>query len=373
MNKLFRLMHIVYSLEMGGVEKLVVELAKRFDRDRFDVSVCTLTEGGVLRADLEKAGIKVFTVKKGQGVDYSLFSRLRKHFVEQKPDLVHSHNPAPWLYGAFAAKVSGIRHIVHTEHSNLPSDEIKMLFLEKILSRISSVIISDSHVVTRRLVEGQKLSPANIVTVVNGIDTERFNVNDRSIELRRSLGIADEEVVIGNVARLEPVKDHSSLLKAFSILVRNCPRCRLILAGDGSLRRELERQTRDLKITESVCFLGMRNDIPSLLSIFDVFVLSSLSEGLPLVLLEAMAAKRPVVATRVGGNIEVVDDGVTGLLVPPNDADTLAHYLSMLTRSPHIRQAMGEKGRLRVKQLFDFEKMLVSYENIYADLLSRKD
>jgi glycosyltransferase involved in cell wall biosynthesis len=204
-----------------------------------------------------------------------------------------------------------------------------------------------------------------ICVIRNGIDTNRFNPAARAAA-RQQLAIASDDVVIGTVGRLVPVKDQSMLLRAAAELKRRTRRFRLLLAGDGPLRDALQEQAHALGIQNEVSFLGERRDVEVVLAACDVFVLSSLSEGLSNTILEAMSTGLPVVATRVGGADELVDDGRTGVLVPPAQPDALATALASLIDDPAARRTMGAAGRLKAEREFSIARMAADYEALYA-------
>ena len=167
-------MQIVLSLEIGGLENLVVNLVKKLERSKYNLSVCCLKNGGVLRTELTDLDITVFTERKCEGIDYSLPFRLARLFREKRIDLIHTHNAAPWLYGAIAARIAGIKAIVHTEHSNLFLNRRKLMLVEKFLSKFTDVVVSDSEKVAKYLVNRQGISSNRIKTILNGIDIEKF-------------------------------------------------------------------------------------------------------------------------------------------------------------------------------------------------------
>lgn len=368
MRKSINIMQIVFSLKIGGLENLVVNLVKKMDTAKYNISVCCLKEGGILRRELTDLGIPVFTEQKHEGVDYTLVFRLARLLKQKKIDLIHTHNPAPWLYGAIAARIAGVKVVVHTEHSNLFSNQKRLMLAEKFLSKITDIIISDSEKVTQHLIDKQRISPQKIRTILNGIDIEKFQKEINIKNKKRELGIKEGGLVIGIVARLEPIKDHLTLLDAFNRISKKIPEVVLVVVGDGSLRESLKNRIEKLKIGDKVYFLGVRNDISEIIRIFDIFVLSSLSEGLSLSLLEAMAVGLPVVATDVGGNPEVIVDGITGLLVPPNDPESMAKAIIEILSNEKLSREMGLAGRKKIEEKFSLERMTLEYIDIYKSL-----
>jgi glycosyltransferase involved in cell wall biosynthesis len=236
---------------------------------------------------------------------------------------------------------------------------------ERRMARLTRLVIADSEKVRRQLVEGQGLPAAKVATILNGIDTARFGAAGDPAQARRALGLNGRGPVIGTVGRLEPVKDHATLLQAFRRVREAHPGAALVVAGDGPLREPLEAQARALGLAGSVTFLGRRSDVADWLGGLDVFVLSSVSEGLPLTVLEAMAAGVPVVSTDVGGIQEIIRAPGEGRLVAPRSPDSMAEAVLALLADEAARRAIGRAGRERVRAAFDLQRMVDAYETAY--------
>lgn len=369
LNAKMKVIHVVYTLEMGGLEHLVFTLLKSLNFNKYSLEVCCLSRGGIFNEKIQCLGIPVFIFEKKKGIDYSLFFRLARFFCSRKDSIVHTHNTATWLYGGIAARIAGVKVCIHTEHSNLFEHQKGLLWVEKLLSLLTNVVIADSNKVNAHLVECQGIRRDKVSTIYNGIDVEKFQWASEAANIKNVLGISLGDRVVGMVARLEKVKNHACLLRAFRQVLNTIPNVSLVFVGDGSESSNLKQYARDLNILEKVYFLGTRTDIPEILNILDIFVLSSKSEGLSLSLLEAMAAGKPIVATNVGGNPEIVDSGVTGLLVPDNDHQKMAEGIIGLLRNKELAQAMGIVGRRRVQERFSLDRMVDEYEKLYDTLL----
>ena len=359
-----RVMHVLNTLQTGGAEYLVLNVAKSFDRRRFDMLVCSLGGDGEIGDELRKLGIPVFVLNRREGIDPLLVPKLVRLLRKERVKMVHTHNVAPWLYAGMAARLSFAR-VCHTEHSNLFADQKALRRVERLLGKITKAVICDGDDVRRQLVDEQHLSPRNVVTIHNGVDTGLYARPADRAAGRTALGLAEDTPVVATVARLEPVKDQASLLRAFEKVGAALPEARLVLVGDGSLRQALEEQARRPGLQGRVIFLGRRANIAELLPLFDVFALTSTSEGLPLTVLEAMAAGLPCVATSVGAIPEAVIEGQTGLLVAPGDSDALTVALSKLLRDPGLRRKMGQEGQKRARAHFDLQSMTRRYEDLY--------
>ena len=360
-----RVLHVLNTLETGGAEYLVLNIARTLDRSRFDLLVASMEGDGEIGEELRKLGVTTFTLNRRHGIDPLLVPKLTRLIRREKIELVHTHNVAPWLYAGVAARLAGAE-VCHTEHSSLFPQQRALKKAERMLGRITKAVICDGEDVRRQLIEEQRLSPRNVVTIHNGVDTELFGRYGDRAAARAKQSLGEDTLVVGTVARLEPVKDQATLLRAFERVAATLPLARLVLVGDGSLRGALEEQAAGPGLAGRVLFWGRRADVADLLPAFDVFVLPSQSEGLPLTILEAMASGLPCVATAVGAVPEAIVEGQTGFLVPPGDQDQLAASLLRLLRDPPLRRYMGLEGQKRARSLFDLRAMTRRYEDLYA-------
>jgi glycosyltransferase involved in cell wall biosynthesis len=234
-------------------------------------------------------------------------------------------------------------------------------------------VLSISDALKRRLAKKIGRLESKIKAVMNGVDLQRFSNHLPRGKIRNSLGISSHSIVIGTVGRFEPVKDQATFLRAMAILLKTYSNnIKAILVGDGPLREDLHAVTSKLKINEHVTFLGKRDDIPDLLRVMDIFVLPSISEGISNTILEAMASALPVVATDVGGTPEIVENGVTGLLVPKENPEIMARSLLELIEDQEKRKTMGQQGRKNAEKYFSIERMVDTYESLYISLLRKK-
>ncbi len=363
------IIHITHSLNIGGLEVLLLEFLKRIDREKYNPIVCTFSKNGTLIREFQDIGIPVKIVEKRNGIDYTLSMRLATIFKKNKIDLIHTHNIAAWLYATIAKVIARVPHIVHTEHSNVPSDNKRLFIVEKYLARYTDTIIADSERVAEHLIDRQGIPSEKVVIILNGIDIEKYQVRIDISKKKEEIGLNQHDLVIGIVARLVPVKNHMCLLKAFSLLRKRLENIKLVIVGDGELRGDLERYVRDNELSKEVFFLGSRRDIPELLKIFDLFVLPSHSEGLSITLIEAMASGIPIVATDVGGNREVIGNNEAGILIPPDSVESLFKAMMVILTHRDRAEKMGRVGIQRARSLFSLSQMTRKYEQIYENLL----
>lgn len=361
--------HVVHSLETGGLENGVVNLVNTTDRDLRHVIVC-MTEEGVLRARLEPA-VEVVALGKRPGQDLGAFVRLIALLRRLRPTIVHTRNWAA-LDAIPAARLAGVRVLVHGEHGREASDpdgrNRRRNRIRRLLAPLVNQFVAVSRDLERWLVEEVRLPARKVTTIVNGVDLSRFGQGDRRVA-RARLGLPADATVVGTVGRLDPVKDHAGLLRAFAGLTAAHPDALLVIAGDGPCREELTRLTGALGLGERVRLLGDRRDVPGVLSALDLFVLPSIAEGMSNTILEAMASGLPVVATRVGGNPELVEEHVTGRLVPSRDPGALADAVAVYLDDPHVRAVQGKAARQRATERFGLERMCEGYVDLYRRLV----
>ena len=374
MDRPITIVHVVLTLDVGGLEEVVLRLLAHTDRKRFTPLVYALDAPGAMAWELDALDVPLRVFHRAPGIDPVLPVRIARCLARDGVRLLHTHNASPHLYGAMGASLArvGTRRragprVIHTKHGrNLPHLPRKVL-LNRFASSLTDRVVAVSDDAAEVALHIEHVPEAKVMTIRNGVDTATFCPGDPQAA-RARLGLPEGGFHVGIVARLAPVKDHATLLEAFALLRRARPDAHLTLLGDGPERAALVSRAGAPDLAGSVHFAGARRDIASVLPAFDVFALSSTSEGISLTLLEAASAGLPIVATRVGGTPEVVVDGETGVLVPPSDPAAFAAALGALARRPD-RAALGRAGRARVERGFSVEKMAGAYQDLYAEVL----
>ena len=365
-----KLTQVVYALAMGGSEVLAWRIAGALNRGgRYACSIYAVDRGGALAEVLAKEGIPSKAYSRHGRLDLRLIARLARQFRADKVQLVHTHHLGQLLYGGIAGWLAGAK-IVHTEHELYSLERIRSQRLLRVLSAMTDAVTAVAEPVAEFLRVQVGIPRGKVRTILNGVDIPRFR-SAHPIN-RSALGWRDENVVIGCVARLEPEKGHAILLDAFRRVHARRPHARLLLIGGGSERQRLEILSSNFGLNGSVQFLGSRADIPELLAACDLVTLASVQEGLPMALLEAMAAGKPVVATKVGIVPELVQGGQTGLLVPPGDAELLAEALDTLVTDQIKGQRLAAAALELVKINYSFDRTLQQYKALYDSVLSGK-
>jgi glycosyltransferase involved in cell wall biosynthesis len=283
-----------------------------------------------------------------------------------RPRVVHTHSWGTLCEGYVASRLAGVPVLIHGEHGTLETRRLNRLVQRWVWRRVNQVL-AVSSLLARRMAATIGFPVDRIRIIRNGVDLERFGGIDRS-EARRLLGLDPAALLVGTVGRLVPVKDHATLLHAVAHLASRGLCCDVVIAGEGPLRNATAALAGQLGLGSRVQLLGHRPDVERVLAALDLFVLPSRSEGLSNTILEAMASRLPVVATRVGGAEELVDDGATGLLVPPAEPAALADALGRLLAAPARRQAMGAAARRRTEREFGLDGMIRAYQDLYMAL-----
>ncbi len=377
MNDRPLIVHVLYHLDTGGMERIVVSLINA-TRDRYRHAVIALTGFGALRAEIDGAVTTCVSLDKQPGKDWGCYVRLWRALHALKPDLVQTYNIGT-LDLAPVVRLAGVRRLVHAEHGRDAADphgnERKYQRLRRCMAPFISRYVAVSADLQAWLTQRVRIRPSKVAYIANGVDLALFSRPPVRPGRRALLGdfAPPGTVLLGNVARLDKVKDHTGLLVAFKLLreTNGGGNVRLVIAGDGPQRAALEEQIVALGLTDVVRLLGNRRDVAQLLGECDVFVLSSIAEGMPVTLLEAMGAGLPVVSTDVGGVASVVTDGVSGTLVRAGDPQALATALARYVANADLRRQHGDAGRARAVAHFSLEAMVSAYVHLYDDLLGR--
>ncbi len=362
--------HILSSFQVGGQERVAYDLAISQLRAGWRVTAVSLEPppDGPLADEFRAAGIGVARVARSRrGVDPVLILRLARWLRRHDAELVHTHNRMALIYGAPAGRLAGAR-MVHTKHGKNPKGGTR-LAAGKLAARCVDAFVAVSPVTATVARERNEVDERRLMVIQNGVELGRFHPDASArARVRRELGIAADAWVVGTVGRVAAEKNQALLVRAMAPLVG--PDVRLIIAGDGPLMAQLSALVDTLGVAGFVHLLGVRRDVPEILNALDVFALSSDTEGLPLVVLEAMATGLPVVSTSVGGIPAVLDDGQTGFLVPARDEAALRDRVAALTADPAGSRACGDGARSAAITRYSADRMQRAYLELYARVLS---
>jgi glycosyltransferase involved in cell wall biosynthesis len=359
----------VRGSSIHGVSRLFSWWFPRYDRSRFDVSLCGLKHPEPATAWLAELGIPVHHLRRGR-FDPRILGDIVSLARARGARVLHVHGYAAADFGRLAARAAGARLVLH-EHFADPRMPAYQAVADRLLRGRTDGAIAVSRS-TREFLVRQRFVPEERVRLIwNGAPLEEFAPvpRERALAVRRELGLAEDALVVGTIGRLNAQKGHRFLLDAAALLLPRRPGARVLVAGDGDLMGELRRQAAALGIAGKVVFAGHRTDVPDLLGALDVVCISSLYEGTPLALFEAMAAGKAIVSTSVDGCREVLEDGVTGVLVPPADAAALADGLERVLGDAALRAALGRQA-LAASRRYDVRTCVDAMQAFYDDLLA---
>jgi sugar transferase (PEP-CTERM/EpsH1 system associated) len=367
-------MHVIGTLGHGGLEQGVLKIATGLDPARFEQTICTIWSLDYMPA---RQDIRVIPLNRSAKNPGFITRDLLSLFARERPHIVHSRN---WtsIEAVLAARLARISAVVHSEHGRdvlpLSSEPLRRRLFRRLCYRLADRVFAVSRELKQEFVSALGISPNLFRVIYNGVDTKVFfpSVEQRDTQ-RRKLGISPNTVVVGSVGRLDAVKDHRTLLQAAETAVNQGSDIYVVLVGDGPQRGPLAQQLQGMPaLRDRVIFAGRTFDVAQWLRAFDIFALPSVFEGTSNTLLEAMASGLPVVATRVGGNIELFEENQSGLFFEVGDFQGLAAHIVRLAASPQLRQTLGAAARNHVEEVFPLEKMIRNYGDMYAELLAGK-
>jgi L-malate glycosyltransferase len=361
-----QVLQVVLSLSPGGTERLVIELSKRLHAAH-GMHVCCLDAPGAWAEELTARGISVTALGRRPGFSPAVGREIARIAAMHDATVLHCHQYSPFVYGTLV-RFWRPMEVVFTEHGRFSDapPSLKRQIANRLLSRFPSRVFSVSNDLRTHLTS-EGFPQQKVQVIHNGIHMGTSVGPSARREARRRLGVEPQHVVIGSVARLDPVKDFPTMVRAFRDVHRVLAHARLVIIGDGPERETVSVTIAEAGLTDSVILAGHREDVPSLLPALDIYANSSIFEGVSLTILEAMAAALPVVATRVGGTPEVVVDGETGRLVPARDVRAMAEALLTIATDPGTAARMAASGRHRVERHFSIERMVERYAAVYRE------
>ena len=388
-----KIVHIITRLDKGGSAETTLQVVSLLNREKYEVflvhgltleSNMGVTEQEALARDLslsEKRGVRVFTIPSlvrriSLNNDLLAFISIYRLIKRIRPHIVHTHTSKAGVIGRLASYLAGVPIIIHTPHGHVFHSYYgciltKMIvFVERIMSLMTDKITALTDKERDEHLEQGIASIEKYIIIHSGVMLQQIMNKDIDIETgRKKLGIPQNSNVIGSIGRLVPVKGHKYLVSAAKIVTKEFDNAVFVFVGDGYLESILERQAESLGIRENIIFAGWRSDVIDVLGLFDIFVLPSLNEGMGKVLIEGMALGKPIVASSVGGIIDLVKNGDNGILVPPRDSDALAEAILKLIRNKNLAHELGKNGKAKVYPEYDTLVMIKQIEELYESLL----
>jgi glycosyltransferase involved in cell wall biosynthesis len=371
------LLYVITKLELGGAQKQLLSLITHLDKTRYNIFLFTASQGLLME---EASVISGLTVKKSRFLerpinpfkDILALLEIKRFIKENNIQIVHTHSSKAGILGRWAAKLSGVKIIIHTVHG-WPFHDYQAKFLsgffiwlERRAAQFTDQLIIVSNHDRQIGLKSRIGSDIKYRLIRYGVEYDKFNALDKNF--RKELGIKDNELVVGMIASFKPQKCPQDFIQLASSVSRDLPNTKFILVGDGVLRKKTEQLINKYNLQKKVILVGWRRDIPEILASLDIFVLTSLWEGLPISALEAMAASLPVITTNTGGVSEIVEEGKNGFLIYRKDTQSMSDKLISLLKDSNIRKQMGEKAKASLGADFSLANMLQNHENLYSDL-----
>lgn len=366
-NMIRTILFLSTSSGPGGAERVINNLAASLDPQRYRAVLC-LFRPGWLQDRSESRGIRTFIIPTHGMTDWRWAIQFKRLLRQEQVDLIHAHEFDANVQGTFVAALTGLPLVATVHGKNYFWERLRRRLAYRWVSR-RATMVAVSENLKQFIVEQVGVSPSRVKVLYNGVDMLPQCDRTEVEACRKELGLPESHQIVGVVGNLYPVKGHQYLIEGIPSVLAKCPNTSFVFAGRGQLETELKAHVDRLGVGGKVFFLGLRQDIPRILAMLDVFVLPSLSEGLSMAILEAMIAGKPVVATQVGGNPELILDGETGFLVPSRDSQALAARLVTLLTDKQQAALFAERGKRRAEGQFSLRTMVSSYQSLYEECL----
>ncbi len=356
-------------MEVGGAQTQLLNIVRALDREYFEQHIICLRNKGKLGSELVEDGFTVYELNKSARIDIGFFQRLRKTLKAFRPNILHCSVFTANLWGRLAALTIHVPICITHEQSTVSLERWHRRLLDRLLLQRTSTVLAVSQDLKDKLIAKEKLPASKVEILYNAIDCTAVQTAAKQ-NIDPLPGIDGKRICC--VGRLEYRKDHTNLLKAAKIVINQDSQAHFFVIGDGPDRSKLQNLQAQLQIEANTHFLGERRDVPAILNATDIYCLSSITEGLSLSILEAMAAARPIVATNVGGNAELLDQGKAGLLVPARNPESMANAILQLLQHPRHARELGENAQKRAESHFDIKAVASRLANIYRQALREK-
>jgi glycosyltransferase involved in cell wall biosynthesis len=370
-----RRIHVVqatFGMGIGGMERVIMDLCRYVDPEKFRFTVCCISVRGALADQLEAEGVPViFCENQTRMGKYLRGLELGRILREQGADILHTHNTTAFIDGLIGARIASVPVMIHTDHCKNYPIEWRWTIAENVASRFVDRMVAVSHHTKSELMHYEKIPDARLTVIHNGINPRLTRTVSLDV-LRHELGLSADQIIVGTIGRLEPQKGLDLLIAAVPRVIESCANARFLIVGGGSLENELRAQAAALGVADKIVFTGWRTDAIDLMQLLDCFVSTSNFEGLPMVMLEAMAFGKPIVATTVGGVPEILEDGFNGVGIGERQPELVAAALLRVLKDDVWRHRLGQNSRTRYEERFTAQAMASAYQGIYEHYLQAK-
>jgi glycosyltransferase involved in cell wall biosynthesis len=362
-----KILHVTYDMRIGGTEMVIKNIIEGCDQEKYDMSIFCIEEPiGPWGKELIDNGTPIHTESRKEGFDFSITRAIRKVLKEERIDVIHCHQYTPWVYAVIAA-IGMHKKVIFTEHGRFYPDSRswKRRIVNPMLLLFTHSVSAISKATKQALVDYEFFPAHKVEVIYNGIKALQLIDEQDVIALKQELSIRPDDIVLGTVARLDPIKNHAMMLNAFSIITREYTNTKLVIVGDGELNAELKAQCKKLSISDRVIFTGYITKPSRYIQLFDIFLLSSLSEGTSMTLLEAMSLAKPCVVTDAGGNSEIVLSHINGVVTENGVSEFFANGIRDVILTDDKTLYMGIASQERFLQLFSADIMNKKYSELY--------
>ena len=370
-RKKIKVVHILHKFTYGGLEVVLINMINSMKDQEFEHTIISLKDYSSEMCSRINQNIEVYSVKKRDGKDLRSYWILRKLLRRVKPNIVHTYNIGAIDCVISSLMMKGVLRF-HSEHGRDISDPTgankKYQLIRRLLSPLLKKIVVVSNELSDWLTKDVGINPQKVVTIYNGVDIDKFIQRDcESRQLLKDKLFSTNDIIIGTVARLDPIKNHILLIEAYSCLIKRNPGIgvKLIIVGDGPCAEQLNNLILHYGLEDNVIMPGSMTDIAEVMAVFDIYVQSSIAEGVPMTILEAMSSSVPVISTDVGGISEVVHDKVDGILVPSKNVDVMMLAMEEMLRDEKTRKEYGDNARNKIESFFSVTKMGENYKKLY--------
>ena len=361
---------VVHSLNPGGAEKLAVDMALELKKE-FQISVICLDEIGAWGDILRNKQIPVISLYREQGIDISIPYLIAKNTRKFQTNIIHAHQTTPWFYSALSRIFNPKPYLLFEEHGRFYPEiknKKKILFNKLVINRLTHRVVAVSNDIKNRLIEYEGVPENKIKIIYNGIKIRDIDTTYLKKTARQKLNLNKNDFVVGSVGRLDPIKNFPMLIKGVKLAKNQISNLKCVIIGDGPEFSRLKKIILDEQLEDNILLTGYKKDASMLVAAFDVFALTSFSEGISMAILEAMSLSVPCIATKVGGNVELIKHNLSGWLVDSDDWKSLAKVLIHAFNNRDILKKIGENAKKHVKQKFLFKDMIENYKKIYTQL-----
>lgn len=368
-----KILHLTYHMGIGGTEQVIYQLVKNADVDLFDNTiVCLEGEIGPIGQQLQQSGTRFHVLDREPGFDTSLIKSVRELIKLENIDVVHCHQYTPYVYGVLAALFTRAK-VVFTEHGRFHPDRYswKRRLVNPLLGLTTSSIVAISAATKDALAEYEWFKRRSIQVIYNGIEAKTQNIKATKVSQSNEFNLSDQHLVFGTITRFDTIKNLPMMVKAFATVYNQHPNARLLLVGDGDQKPDIEQLVDELNLTQAVVFTGFQTDTRKFMSMIDVYILSSFSEGTSMTLLEAMSFATCCVVTAVGGNIELIQNDINGIVVESDNTPQLSEALLRLVNDTGSRHRLGEEAKKTFEEKFALNHMIQSYQEVYLKITSK--